>query len=70
MGKVLVLYNSASGNTAKMAVLIAEGAAIIPGIDVRLRKVEDRDPASRAFLRLGMPYIRHITIILTWFLIY
>ena len=41
MGKVLVLYDSASGNTAKMAGLVAEGAGGIPGIEVRLRKVEE-----------------------------
>ena len=39
MAKVLVLYDSASGNTAKMADLVAEGAGTIPGIEVRLRKV-------------------------------
>lgn len=44
MGKVLVLYDSASGNTAKMADLVAEGAAVIPSIEVRLRKVEDATP--------------------------
>jgi NAD(P)H dehydrogenase (quinone) len=38
---VLVLYDSASGNTAKMAGLVAEGAAGIPGVEVRLRKVEE-----------------------------
>ncbi len=41
MGKVLVLFDSASGNTAKMATLVAEGAGIIPGIEVRLRKVDE-----------------------------
>jgi NAD(P)H dehydrogenase (quinone) len=40
MGKVLVLYDSASGNTEKMAGLVAEGAGSIPHIEVRLRKVE------------------------------
>jgi NAD(P)H dehydrogenase (quinone) len=40
MGKVLVLYDSASGNTAKMAALVAEGAASIAGIEVRLRSVD------------------------------
>ena len=35
MGKVLVLYDSASGNTAKMAALVAAGAADIPGTEVR-----------------------------------
>lgn len=41
MGKVLVLYDSASGNTEKMAGLVAEGAMGIPGIEVRLCKVEE-----------------------------
>jgi NAD(P)H dehydrogenase (quinone) len=31
MGKVLILYDSASGNTAKRAELVAAGAAGIPG---------------------------------------
>jgi NAD(P)H dehydrogenase (quinone) len=39
MGKVLVLYHSASGNTAKMADLVAEGAKWIPGSEVRVREV-------------------------------
>src|ERR1700690_2360098 len=42
MGKLL--YDSASGNTAKMAELVAEGAGGIPGIEVRLRRVEDATP--------------------------
>src|SRR6202165_1526484 len=41
MGKVLVLYDSASGNTAKMGGLVAEGAGSIPVIEVRLRKVDE-----------------------------
>src|SRR5215467_9935188 len=41
MGKVLVLYDSASGNTAKMARLVAEGAGSIPGVEVRLRQVAE-----------------------------
>jgi NAD(P)H dehydrogenase (quinone) len=40
MGKVLVLYHSASGNTAKMAALVAEGAEGVPGMEVRLREVD------------------------------
>jgi len=40
MGKVLVLYDSASGNTAKMADLVALGAKSIPGIEVRVCSVE------------------------------
>ena len=44
MGKVLVLYHSASGNTATMAELVAEGARIIPAIDVRLRTIDEATP--------------------------
>jgi multimeric flavodoxin WrbA len=46
MGKVLVLYHSASGNTAKMAALVAEGAALIPDIEVRLREVARPRPCG------------------------
>lgn len=41
MGKVLVLYDSASGNTATMAALVAEGAGKIPATEVRLRKLDE-----------------------------
>lgn len=34
MGKVLVLYHSATGNTAAMARLTAEGAGLNPGTEV------------------------------------
>ena len=51
MGKVLVLYDSASGNTAKMAALVAEGAGSIPGIEVRLRKVDEATRRRRALVR-------------------
>ena len=44
MGKVLVVYDSASGNTAKMAGLVAEGAEGLLGVEVRLRKVEEATP--------------------------
>ncbi|QEL15464.1 flavodoxin [Limnoglobus roseus] len=44
MGKVLVLYHSASGNTATMARLVAEGAGLIPGTEVRLREVDVASP--------------------------
>jgi len=40
MGKVLVLYHSGTGNTAKMAQLVADGAESISGTEVRLRDVE------------------------------
>jgi len=38
---VLVLYDSRSGNTAKMAELVAEGASAIPGIEVRVRSIDE-----------------------------
>ena len=41
MGNVLVLFHSKSGNTAKMATEVAEGARRIPGIEVRLRSVAE-----------------------------
>jgi NAD(P)H dehydrogenase (quinone) len=44
MAKVLVLYHSASGNTAAMAELVTEGAKSIPGTDVRVRTVDEATP--------------------------
>ena len=44
MGKVLVLYHSASGNTAAMARLVAEGAGLIEGTEVRLRELDAATP--------------------------
>ena len=41
MGKVLVLYDSSTGNTEKMAYLVAEGAQRVEGIEVRIKKVDD-----------------------------
>jgi hypothetical protein len=35
-GKVLVLFHPAGGNTAKVAGLVAEGAGLIPGTEVRV----------------------------------
>ncbi|MFO0798498.1 MAG: flavodoxin family protein [Gemmataceae bacterium] len=46
MGKVLVLYHSASGNTAAMARLVAEGAGLIPGTEVRVRDVDAATPGD------------------------
>lgn len=40
MGKVLVIYDTVSGNTKQMADYVAEGAGTVPGIDVRLLLVE------------------------------
>jgi len=44
MGKVLVLFHSHTGSTARMADLVAQGAGLIPGTDVRIRKVAAATP--------------------------
>lgn len=41
MSKVLVLYDSQTGNTAKMAQFAAEGAEGIDGTEVRLRSIDE-----------------------------
>lgn len=41
MGRILVLYDSATGNTAKMAGYVAEGARSVPGHEVRVRSVDE-----------------------------
>lgn len=44
MSRILVLYDSRSGNTAKMAHLVAEGAQSIPDTEIRVRSVDDAKP--------------------------
>lgn len=44
MNRILVLYDSQTGNTAKMAQLVGEGAASIPDTEVRLRSLDDAAP--------------------------
>jgi NAD(P)H dehydrogenase (quinone) len=39
--KILVLFDSKSGNTAKMAQFVAEGANLVPQTEVRLRSVDE-----------------------------
>ena len=41
MSKVLILYDSATGNTKKMAQYVASGAESVPGTDVRLLHIDD-----------------------------
>ncbi len=41
MGKVLILYDSASGNTKVMAEYVKEGAESIEDIEVKIKKVEE-----------------------------
>ncbi len=44
MSRVLVLFHSNSGNVAKMAALVAEGATSVPGTEVRLRSLAEATP--------------------------
>ncbi len=41
MGKILILYDSATGNTKKMAQYVAGGAGKVPGMEIRLRHVDE-----------------------------
>lgn len=41
MNKILVLYHSQSGNTEKMARLVAEGSRSVPDTEVRLRSIAE-----------------------------
>jgi len=41
MAKILVLYDSETGNTAKMAEYVVQGAKEVAGIDVRLCSVDE-----------------------------
>jgi NAD(P)H dehydrogenase (quinone) len=46
MNRILVLYDSKSGNVAKMAELVAAGAASIPETEVRVRSVDEAQAAD------------------------
>ncbi|HSI14694.1 MAG TPA: flavodoxin domain-containing protein [Chthoniobacter sp.] len=41
MSRILVLYDSKTGNVAAMAKLVAEGAAVVPDTEVRVRSVDE-----------------------------
>ena len=58
MSHILVLYDSKTGNTAKMAAFIGEGAASIPHTEVRVRPVDEASPEDLLWcdgLALGSP---------------
>jgi NAD(P)H dehydrogenase (quinone) len=40
MAKVLIIYDSKTGHTEKMALAAAEGAKQMKGVDVEFKKVE------------------------------
>ena len=43
MAKILVVYDSKTGNTEKMAFAVAEGAKQVSGVDVVVKKVDETD---------------------------
>lgn len=58
MGRVLVLYDSKTGNTAKMAGHVAEGVIQVPGTELRLRSVDEASQEDIIWcdgLALGTP---------------
>ncbi len=46
MPKIVIIYDSKSGNTEKMAKAVEEGATSVKGVDVELHKVGTRFPVS------------------------
>jgi len=58
MNKILVLYDSKSGNVAEMAALVAEGAGTVPDTEVRVRHIDDASAADVVWcdgLAVGSP---------------
>ena len=56
--RILVLYDSASGNTAAMARLVGEGAATVAGTKVRVRSIAEARPGDVVWcdgLAVGSP---------------
>jgi NAD(P)H dehydrogenase (quinone) len=43
MARVLIVYDSKSGRTEKMALAVAEGVKQVKGVDVQVKKVEQAD---------------------------
>ncbi len=58
LAKILVLFHSNTGNTARMAALVAEGAGQLPGVEVRLKEIsmaDHRDVAWCDGIAVGSP---------------
>ena len=58
MNRILVLYDSQTGNVARMAELVAAGAGEVPDTEVRLRSIDQASPADVQWcdgLALGSP---------------
>ncbi len=60
MAKLLVLYDSQTGNTEKMAKAVAEGARSIPGVDIDLKYyAEPKELAQADAIIVGAPTYYH-----------
>ena len=60
MAKLLVLYDSQTGNTEKMAQAVAEGARSVAGVDVELKYYAGSDElAEAAAIVFGVPTYHH-----------
>ena len=60
MAKVLILYDSQTGNTERMAKAVAEGAQSAPGVDVELKYYAGPDElAEAAAIVFGAPTYHH-----------
>mgnify|MGYP001579732825 CR=1 FL=1 len=58
MGKILILFDTITGNTEKMAQYVAEGAARVQGIDIRVRSVQEASASDLEWcdgIALGTP---------------
>ena len=44
--KILILFDSATGNVKEMANLVGQGAALVPDTEVRVLSVEETKPAD------------------------
>lgn len=56
--RILILFDSKTGNVAKMAALVAEGARSIAATEVRLRSVDEASPEDVAWcdgIAVGSP---------------
>jgi flavorubredoxin len=60
MAKLLVLYDSQTGNTEKMAQAVAEGARSVAGVDVDLKYyAEPKELAEADAIVIGAPTYYH-----------
>ena len=60
MAKLLVLYDSQTGNTEKMAKAVAEGARSVPGVDVELKYYAGSEELAEATaIVFGAPTYYH-----------